>query len=162
MALATLLAQAWTAQAQTVRSADEAAAGEVRRFYAIAPGPLATALSQFASQSGVLLSVDARLTEGKQSPGLNGEASVDAGFQRLLVGSGLAARQGERGVYTLQALPAGGVTELDAVTVVGSAVRADTYQPAPVAGILRSSTPVMEQAQAVNVVPAQVIRDQRP
>jgi len=56
---------------------------------------------------------------------------------------------------------------LDAVRVVGRAswvpVEADdSYQPLPDASTLRSMVPVLETPQVVNVVPAQVVRDQQP
>ncbi|WP_341208311.1 TonB-dependent siderophore receptor [uncultured Sphingomonas sp.] len=38
----------------------------------------------------------------------------------------------------------------------------DSYKPAPDASTLRSSAPPLETPQTINIVPAQVIRDQRP
>src|SRR5256885_2388936 len=58
-------------------------------------------------------------------------------------------------------------TELPAVRVVARAAPApvdadERYQPTPDASSLRTTAPVLEIPQVVNVVPAQVIRDQRP
>ena len=47
-------------------------AGEALRQYNIPAGSLDQALNRFASASGILLSVDASLTSGKRSPGLQG------------------------------------------------------------------------------------------
>lgn len=71
------------------------------RSYAIAAGPLAEALSQFASASGVALSFDQARTHGQASAGLHGQYSVDAGFATLLAGSGLQAVPVSPGVYVL-------------------------------------------------------------
>ncbi|WP_454692173.1 TonB-dependent siderophore receptor [Achromobacter aloeverae] len=148
-------AQAQAAPVQGTQTAQAAA-----RDYRIPAGPLAVVLSQFASQAGVVLSVDARLTDGKQSPGVAGAATVAEGFQRALAGTGLQVRQTANGIYTLEHAPAP-ATELPAVSVLGSQPR-DTYSPPAVAGISHSDIPVMDQPQAVNVVPAQALRDQQP
>lgn len=126
-------------------------------------GPLSQALSQFASQAGVTLSLDGRLVAGKQSAGLSGPYSIDQGFGRLLDGTGLRAERRSDNVYTVRPLSSADDTaQLDAVTVVGASVINPSYQPEPVAGVSRSPLAVLDQPQAVNVVPAQVLRDQRP
>lgn len=56
---------------------------------------------------------------------------------------------------------------LEAITVVGRASPAPvefdrSYQPTPDASTLRSTLPPLEVPQVVNIVPAQVLRDQRP
>ena len=58
-------------------------------------------------------------------------------------------------------------TSLDAVKVTARAAPVpveyeNTYQPTPDASTLRSIIPTLEIPQVVNVVPAQVLRDQRP
>jgi len=58
-------------------------------------------------------------------------------------------------------------TTLEAVRVVGRAsyvpVEADdSYQPMPDASTLRTMVPVLETPQIVNIVPAQMVRDQKP
>jgi iron complex outermembrane receptor protein len=60
-----------------------------KRNYHISSGSLSSALSQFAGSAGILLSVDARMTDGKSSKGLDGEYTVEQGLQKLLAGSGL-------------------------------------------------------------------------
>ncbi|WP_288392697.1 TonB-dependent receptor [uncultured Herbaspirillum sp.] len=70
--------------------------------YQIAPGPLQRALSSFAARAGVALSFDGSLLEGKTSPGLAGNFSVDEGFARLLAGSGLQAQRLPDGAFTLK------------------------------------------------------------
>jgi len=90
--------------------------------YEIAAGPLAQVLAQFVAQSGLLVAADARLTEGRRSPGLRGEHSARAGLQALLAGSGLEARPGPQGQLLLQALPAlAGALPLGTLHVQGTA-----------------------------------------
>ena len=69
--------------------AGQAYAEQPSRTYSIAPGALGSALNQFAREAGVVLSFDAALTHGRQTPGLQGNYSVDQGFAVLLRGSGL-------------------------------------------------------------------------
>ncbi|MET1537678.1 TonB-dependent receptor plug domain-containing protein, partial [Burkholderia sola] len=92
------------------------------------------------------------------------------GFAAILAGSGLEAVEGGAGEFIVRkmAMPAtAAATELPAVRVVARAAPApvdadERYQPTPDASSLRTTAPVLEIPQVVNVVPAQVIRDQRP
>ncbi len=91
-----------------------------RQQYDIPAGPLMDALSRYAQESGVVLSLMADQVANLQSRGLHGSYGVDEGFAALLSGTGLDARRGESG-YTLAVRPAlKGATELPAVTVTGS------------------------------------------
>lgn len=131
--------------------------------FQIGAGPLSQALNQFASQAGVTLSLDARLVAGRESAGLAGSYSIDQGFRQLLSGTGLQAERRPGNVYTVRAQPDGGeAAQLDSVTVVGSTPAEQSYQPEPTASVTRSALPLLDQPQAVNVVAAQVLRDQRP
>ncbi len=73
--------------------------------YQIAPGPLGRALAEVAATSGVALSFDPALTQGRQSPALSGNHTPREALQRLLAGSGLGLVQRADGSYTLQRLP---------------------------------------------------------
>lgn len=97
----------------------QTAPAEQARGYRIPAGALAENLSRFADDAGVTVLFDAALVGQRRGAGLNGEYSVVDGFARLLAGSGLAARERSPGVFVLQALPAGGVTQLTPVTVEG-------------------------------------------
>ena len=68
---AALLASA-PALAQVPGSGSAAGANAGVRNYRIPAGPLDQALTRYASEAGVELSVDAALTRGKQTPGLAG------------------------------------------------------------------------------------------
>ena len=63
--------------------------GSVEHSYHISGGTLGQALRQFATNSGLLFSAEAKLTDGKTSAGLDGEYTVEEGFKKLLAGSGL-------------------------------------------------------------------------
>ena len=83
-----------------ITHAAEPTAAEAKT-YAIAAGPLGAALSTFATQAGVLLSFDPVVTQGKTTTGLNGSYTISQGFDALLKGSGLAAKQEADGSYAL-------------------------------------------------------------
>lgn len=63
----------------------------VYQTFAIPSGDLDSALVMFGQQSGVLVSVSADLSLGKQTQGLQGDYSVDQALSLLLQGSGLVA-----------------------------------------------------------------------
>ncbi|PZW69884.1 iron complex outermembrane receptor protein [Pseudomonas sp. URMO17WK12:I1] len=134
--------------------------------YQIPAGPLSAALSRFAAQAGVLLSVDARLTDGKQSPGLQGEADVDEGFARLLQGSGLQAVADGHGGYSLQAAQTGGATlELESTDVrafaLGNALGSmDGYNATHSSVSTKTSKALAKTAQSVSVVTREQIERQ--
>ena len=74
---------------------------QTARDYALAPGPLAGVLTQLASQSGILLSVDASLTAGLDSPGLRGRFTLQEALATALQGSGLRATRTGDNIYSL-------------------------------------------------------------
>lgn len=98
------------------------------RDYDIAPGALGTALSDFARQSGLLLSFDPEAIRGQTAPALRGRHTPGEGLQRLLANSGLRVVAGASGSYIL--LPRA-VTELAPTMLQASrlaASRQDTYR----------------------------------
>ncbi|WP_174549046.1 TonB-dependent siderophore receptor [Roseateles chitosanitabidus] len=151
-----------------------------QRDYRIAAGPLSVALARFAAASGVALSFDPALTRDLGTGGLQGAHTVASGFAALLSGSGLVAVASADGVYTLRrqgstaSTAAAGSTPareaditLPPVRVVARAAPAPEeadrrYQPTPDASTLRTTASMLDIPQVVNVVSAQVIRDQRP
>ena len=75
------------------------------RLYKIGPGPLDTALNQFARASGVFISFSPMQTENKRTQGIAGSMSVQEGFRQLLRGTGLTAIEDKKGGYRLEKLP---------------------------------------------------------
>ncbi|EGH32982.1 TonB-dependent siderophore receptor, partial [Pseudomonas syringae pv. japonica str. M301072] len=76
-----------------------------RRAYEVPAGSLSAALTRFAGQAGVNLSVDPALVNGRNSSGLSGEFAVEEGFARLLQGSGLQLMPVGEQAYTLIPAP---------------------------------------------------------
>ncbi|AOK31773.1 MULTISPECIES: TonB-dependent siderophore receptor [Burkholderia] len=168
---AAMLFSALAASAAAHAAAAEPPA-ESSRVYDIPAGPLEAALNRFGSEAGILLSFPGELVSGLHSPGLRGRVNTWSAFDRLLTGTGLVAVKQPGGGYTLEKLPgaaaspsAGGLatdTTLPTVSVRGSQPHADSYRPPREAAGLRSDVPLADVPQAVNIVPQQVLRDQRP
>lgn len=159
------LPQAGLAQAAPAGAAAEAP----RKSYDIPAGPLEAALNRFGREAGILLSFTPEQTGGRHSGGLRGSYGTAAGLAALLQGTGLAAVAQPNGGYALAprsgaqaAAPAAGdaATALPQVTV--SAQSIGSYRPAANSSVMRSDLPLQDTPQAVNVVPAQVLKDQRP
>lgn len=157
---ATLLATAPMLPSLAV--AEDTSLNQVRQ-YAIAGGSLDQVLNRFASDAGILLSVDAQLTAGKRSEGLQGRFDVAKGLERLLAGSGLQAVYAQGG-WSLQAVAQNGPLQLGATRV--SAIQAQENAWGPVDGIVakRSATgsktdsALVEIPQTINVVTAAEVK----
>lgn len=119
--------------------------------YRIAPGDLESALNQFATTSGIALSLDASVIHGKTSPGLNGNYSVERGLNALLDGSGMQAKRLGNHAFTLEVLPA--VAASDTLTVVGDwladAQENDVFEHAGACDVLRREDFVKTGASSV-------------
>lgn len=76
-------------------------AQEKMQSFAIPAVSLSSALIQFAAQTGILISVDAALTKGKQTNGLSGEYSIDTGLEKLLANSTLEIEKDINGNYII-------------------------------------------------------------
>ncbi|QBC42633.1 TonB-dependent receptor [Iodobacter fluviatilis] len=88
----------------------------------ISSQPLSHALNELARQSGMVLLVDAKLTEGRQSPALKGRYSVRDALRQLLSGSDLRAEVNSDGTIVLKPAPqADNAFVIDAVKVSGAA-----------------------------------------
>lgn len=85
-----------------------------KKAYKVNAGPLGSALSAYASQSGVLLSFDPVLTQNKETTGLNGAFTLQEGFDVLLQGSDLVVVRGEGNAYVLKKV-AKKTVEVDAI-----------------------------------------------
>jgi iron complex outermembrane receptor protein len=84
----------------TTQAAEQQAS--TARQYQIPAGSLSRVLSQFAAEAGIALSVDGALTEGRQSAGLQGRYTVNAGLSALLANTGLEFVTLSDGGYTLR------------------------------------------------------------
>lgn len=149
---------------QTVLAAG--ASQQAVREYAIAPGTLDQALNQFAREAGILLSVDATLTAGKQSRGLHGHYGVVDGLGQLLSGSGLGLVNRD-GNYSLEAVASNAnALELGATSVVGAGLGATTegtgsYTTGSTSTATKLPLTLRETPQSVSVMTRQRIEDQK-
>ncbi|HHH7388954.1 TPA: TonB-dependent siderophore receptor, partial [Escherichia coli] len=136
------------------------------RSYDIPAGPLSSALSRFAGEAGVLLSVDGSLLQGLETNGLRGQYGVDDGFAALLQGSGLQAVRDGQGNYSLSRRTAqSDAVELQSMTVEGFALgnalgSMEGYNATHSSVATKTSMPLVETSQTVSVVTRQQIEDQ--
>ncbi|PHN37417.1 TonB-dependent receptor [Pseudomonas amygdali] len=98
-----------------------------KRAYEVPAGSLSAALTRFAGQAGVNLSVDPALVNGRNSSGLSGEFAVEEGFARLLQGSGLQLIPVGEQAYTLIPAPdsASAGLQLAPTSIVGDSGSTD-------------------------------------
>ncbi|MNO60983.1 Ferric-pseudobactin receptor precursor [compost metagenome] len=141
-----------------------ASATSQQRQYAIPAGSLDQVLNRFASEAGVLLSVDAGLTSGKRSAGLQGSYTTDEALERLLRGSGLQVSREADGSYTL-VLASRALLEMEATTVSGLAANVpsestDSYTVGSTSTSTKLNLSLRETPQTVSVMTRQRIEDQ--
>ncbi|MAP27937.1 MULTISPECIES: TonB-dependent receptor domain-containing protein [unclassified Methylophaga] len=125
-----------------VLAADETVQEAPRKNYSIPAGPLSNAISEYAAETGVRLTFDPSIAKGKQTGGLEGEFSVDEGFNRLLKDSGLEAIDDQDGGYFLvTALPKLGEGTLMLEKVDVRAQRFYEVGPLPGLGLTKEEIP---------------------
>jgi len=125
-----------------VMAADETVQEAPRKNYSIPAGPLSNAISEYAAETGVRLTFDPSIAKDKQTKGLDGEYSVDEGFNRLLKDSGLEAIDDQDGGYFLvPALPTLGEGTLTLEKVNVRAQRFYEVGPLPGLGLTKEQIP---------------------
>ncbi|MNG74418.1 Ferrichrome-iron receptor precursor [compost metagenome] len=122
--------------------------------------PLAQALNAFSRATGQSVVYTLELP-ALQAPALNGSFSAEQALQQLLGSSGLTWRRVDARTLTLEPVESSGALNLQATTVT-SQMDVYSYQPPATASIMRGQGPNQDIPQAINVVPAQVLRDQAP
>ncbi|QXH52385.1 TonB-dependent receptor [Pseudomonas fakonensis] len=142
--------------------APQALAAQQSQAYAFAQQsqPLAQALNAFSRATGQSVVFTLALPD-LQAPALNGNFSAEQALQQLLAGSGLAWRRLDARTLTLEPADSGNALNLQATTITSQADDY-SYQPPASASIMRGQGPSLEIPHAINVVPAQVLRDQAP
>lgn len=138
-------------------AADETVQEAPRKNYSIPAGPLSNAISEYAAETSVRLTFDPSIAKDKQTKGLDGEYSVDEGFNRLLKDSGLEAIDDQAGGYFLvPALPTLGE---DTLTLEKVDVRAQRfYEIGPLPGLGLTKEEIPGNVQSIS---AEEIRDAR-
>ncbi|MCG8446283.1 MAG: TonB-dependent receptor plug domain-containing protein, partial [Hyphomicrobiales bacterium] len=93
--------------------------------FTIAPQPLSATLLAFAEQSGLEIFFDARLAQGRTSPGVQGRYTPEQALRMLLADSGLIHRYTGVNAITLEPVTAqhgeNGALELRPITLEGEA-----------------------------------------
>ena len=130
--------------------------------FAIAAKPLPQALSDFSRVTGISVVYTDEAPYGITAPAVSGQLSVEQAMQRLLSNSGFTFRRTDAHTLALEPLPAEGALSLGATTITSLVQQPMSYQPPPTSSVMRSQALLQEIPQTVNVIPAQVIRDQAP
>ena len=134
--------------------------------YNISAGPLASAIHEFATVSGVNVSFSSEETAGLRSEGLQGSYEPEQGLAHLLQGTGLQLQQVADKRYMLaRPLQEGGAMELGATTVSSVQLGATTEGTGSyTTGSANTATGLRlsarETPQSVSVVTRQQIEDQ--
>jgi iron complex outermembrane receptor protein len=143
--------------------AAQASPGQSSLFsFSMVAKPLPQALSDFSHVTGISVVYTDEAPYALNAPAVDGQLSAEQALQRLLSGSGLTFRRIDGHTMALEPLPTEGALNLGATTITSQMDQSTSYQPPPISSVMRASTPLQEIPQTVNVVPAQVIRDQAP
>ncbi|QHD01885.1 TonB-dependent siderophore receptor [Pseudomonas sp. S04] len=150
-------AQAWAAEPQPL-------ANTQARSYQIPAGTLGQTLSRFAAASHIALSFDPSLTDGLQSPGLNGNYSPLEALSHLLHGSGLDLQQRADASFTLVRSANGDALQLAPTAITGQGLGVTTedthsYTTSEVS-IGKGNIKLKDIPQSVSVVTRQRMDDQ--
>lgn len=130
--------------------------------FALTAKPLPQALSDFSRVTGQSVVYTDEAPYGLDAPAVNGRMSAEQALQRLLGNSGLSFRRTDSHTLALEPMPTAGALNLGATTITSTRDESLSYQPPETSSVMRSSASLQEIAQTVNVIPAQVIRDQAP
>lgn len=133
--------------------------------FSVPAGPLAAALTAFASDAGTHVSAPAELVKDVHTPGVTGRHAVGDALNRLLAGTGLEAIPSANGGYSLRRKPASaeaaGAAALPMVVVSADRDSTGTYTASTRAN---AATPlglsIRETPQTVSVMTKQRMEDQ--
>jgi len=130
--------------------------------FSLVAKPLPQALSDFSRVTGQSVVYTDEAPYGLMAPAVSGQMSAEQALQRLLSGSGLNFRRTDSHTLALEPQPTDGALNLGATTITSVRDESMSYQPPETSSVMRSSASLQEVPQTVNVIPAQVIRDQAP
>ncbi|MCX7080443.1 MAG: TonB-dependent receptor, partial [Pseudomonas sp.] len=130
--------------------------------FAIAAKPLPQALSDFSRVTGISVIYTDEAPYDITAPAVSGQLSSEQAMQRLLSSSGFTFRRTDAHTLALEPVPREGALNLGATTITSVVQQPMSYQPPPTSSVMRSQALLQEIPQTVNVIPAQVIRDQAP
>ncbi len=148
----------------------------VSKEFNIPAGPLEGALNRLGRDAGVLITFGSGVTEGLNSPGVQGSYAVEEALSQVLKGTGLGAIRAAGGGYALRPLPqsaaktdpSDAARTMPSVTVTAQAERNATTEGTGsfvASGPSATATPLalglMETPQSVTVVTRQRLDDQK-
>jgi iron complex outermembrane receptor protein len=152
--------QADNAQTSNVQAYN---AQKLSKIYNITTSPLAKCLNRFAEQSGINLSANAKLTQGKTCAGIKGALSIENALLELLKYTDLKAIKQNDGSYLL--------VTIDVTNVLATATVTNVEENAtsPVQGYVakrsttgtKTDTALIETSQSISVVTAQNIANRK-
>ena len=146
-----------------VLGADAGATQQRSQFtFALPAKPLPQALADFSRITGLSVVYTDEAPYGISAPAVSGQMSAEQALQRLLGGSGFTFRRTDAHTLALEPLPTQGAVNLGVTTISSVLDPSTSYQPPPTSSVMRSQALLQEIPQTVNVIPAQVIRDQAP
>ncbi|MCD9569704.1 TonB-dependent siderophore receptor [Pseudomonas protegens] len=131
--------------------------------FAIAAKPLPQALSDFTRVTGISVVYTDEAPYNLKAPAVTGQLSAEQALQRLLGNSGFTYRHSDAHTLVLEPLPQGAGLNLGTSSITTQGVDESTsYQPPATTSVARSQALNQEIPQIINVIPAQVLRDQTP
>ncbi len=131
--------------------------------FAIAAKPLPQALSDFTRVTGISVVYTDEAPYNLKAPAVTGQLSAEQALQRLLGNSGFTYRHSDAHTLVLEPLPQGAGLNLGTSSIITQGVDESTsYQPPVTTSVARSQALNQEIPQIINVIPAQVLRDQTP
>ncbi|PAW50885.1 TonB-dependent siderophore receptor [Pseudomonas moraviensis] len=130
--------------------------------FSLSAKPLPQALSDFSRVTGQSVVYTDEAPYGINAPAVSSQMSAEQALQRLLSGSGMTFRRTDSHTLALEPQPTAGALNLGATTITSTRDESMSYQPPQTSSVMRSSASLQEIPQTVNVIPAQVIRDQTP
>jgi len=130
--------------------------------FSIPAQPLPQALSDFSRVTGQSVIYTQDTPYSIEAPAVSGSLTVEQALKRLLGTSGLRFRRATDTTFTLEPASSEGAITLGVTQIDSPRTAPETYLPPVTTSVMRSSTPRLENPQAVSVVPAQVLRDQAP
>ena len=148
----------------SVAVAAEATAHHTEREFAfnLPAESLPQALNDFSRLTGLSVVYTDEAPYGLQAPALKGRMSAEQALLTLLAQSGFTARRTDAHTFALEPAPTAGALNLGATRITSLAQNDTRYQPPAVTSVMRGQGDTLQIPHTINVVAAQVIRDQVP
>ncbi|WP_030139276.1 MULTISPECIES: TonB-dependent siderophore receptor [Pseudomonas] len=159
--LAVAIALAAPLTSATLLAAEQASS---LRAYNLPAAPLASTLTQIASQAGLALSLDPSLASGKTSAPVQGQFDATGALREALRGTGLQLEQSSAGTFSLVAAPEG-VLMLPETSVIGAGTSETAWGPTEgyaatrTAAGTKTDTPIVEAPRSMSVITRQQMDD---